>query len=59
LDGDRVAAPLQIQRERRKIVNISLVLRAGFSQVFGLNEVASNNLAVRQGYLIETGQTSQ
>jgi len=57
LDADRVAAPLQIQRERRKIANISLVLRAGFSQVFGFSEVASSNLADKD--LIEMGQMSQ
>jgi len=49
-----MAVPPRIHPARSKIANISLILRVGFySQVFGLNE-ASSNLAVRQGYLIET-----
>jgi len=54
LDGDRVAAPLRVHRARSKIANISLVLRAGFSQVFGLSEVTSSNLTVKQEYRDET-----
>jgi len=56
---DYVAAPLRIHRARSKIANISLVLRAGYCQVFDLSEVASSNLAVKQGYLFETKQASQ
>ena len=37
LDGDRMAVPSQIHRARSKIANISLVLRVGFCQVFGLS----------------------
>jgi len=57
-NGDRMAVASQIHRARNKIANISLILRAEFCQVFGLNEVTSSNLKNfgRQGYLIETRQ---
>jgi len=56
LDGDHVAVPLRVHRARSKIANISLILRTGFSQVFGFSEVASSNLTVKQEYLIEMKQ---
>jgi len=43
-NGDRMAVASQIHRARSKIANISLILRAEFCQVFGLNEVTSSNL---------------
>jgi len=53
-----IAWQSQIHRARSKIANIFFVFRVGFSEVFGLSEVASSNLAVRQGYLIETRQVT-